>query len=98
VLWAVVEPLITRRTSLSQEALSAVGFLAQDLAVRAYLGHLLTDSAASIRRAAARALSGAQPDAALREALGARCADSNAWVADAAYTTLVAWATREATG
>jgi HEAT repeat protein len=97
-LWAVLEPLIARRPNLSQEALAAVGPLAQDPAVRAYLGRLLADPEAAIRRAAARALSGAQPEAALREALGARCADPNAWVADAAYTTLVAWATREATG
>jgi HEAT repeat protein len=97
-LWAVLEPLIARRTRLSEVALGAVGPLAQDPAVRAYLGRLLADPEAAMRRATARALSGAQPEAALRDALGARCADPHAWVADAAYTTLAAWATREATG
>ena len=97
-LWAVLEPLITQRTNLSQDALGTVGPLAQDPAVRAYLGRLLADPEAAIRRAAAKALIGAQPEAALREALGARCSDPDAWVADAAYTTLTTWATREVAG
>jgi HEAT repeat protein len=97
-LWAVLEPLITRLTKLSQDALGAVGPLAQDPAVRAYLGRLLADPEAAIRRGAARALRRAQPEAALREVVGALCSDPDAWVADAAYTTLTAWATREAAG
>jgi hypothetical protein len=94
-LWAVVETLIAGWYHPGAAELAVIAPLARDPRIASYLGGLLADPAAATRRAAAGALAAASPQAELREALGALCADPDAWVADAAYRTLTQWAQQE---